>query len=367
MMEDRIPFSLDVPTGERLPRIARVAGWYMTEGRRSADLAVTIDGAPVAGLLSNCFRGDLPRIHTDNPWALRRGFAGHAIVPDSVPEGAEITLGVVDLGRGETLAERTFVVDGPPPGPIRRETSFDLVSLLRGVSPSMERVEYRLGKPHFLRHGTHPLLQLSVENHTHPYSRRAADLLESHADGVCLDFGAGNVPESASYPHVVRLDVLTYPSIDIVSTSERLPFRDNVFDAVVSQSVFEHLEDPAQKAWELWRVMKPGARAIIDTAFLQPVHADPSHYFNMTAYGFEQVLSPFRILDITVEAYQRPSNGLIMQLEHMRYYIADGVWRDRVTDLVALLRAEGAALDQDLGEIGRDVSAAGYAALVEKA
>lgn len=46
---------------------------------------------------------------------------------------------------------------------------------------------------------------------------------------------------------------------------EDLPFADNTFSGIYSDSVFEHIEDPARVAGEFYRVLKPGGRVIINT------------------------------------------------------------------------------------------------------
>jgi hypothetical protein len=40
------------------------------------------------------------------------------------------------------------------------------------------------------------------------------------------------------------------------------------------------------------RVLKPGGTLIADVPFLQPVHAFPDHYFNMTAHGLASLFEP---------------------------------------------------------------------------
>jgi hypothetical protein len=45
----------------------------------------------------------------------------------------------------------------------------------------------------------------------------------------------------------------------------------------------------------------------IETAFLQPVHAFPDHYFNMTLRGLERLCGSFQRLDSGVRPHQAPS------------------------------------------------------------
>ncbi len=53
---------------------------------------------------------------------------------------------------------------------------------------------------------------------------------------------------------------LTKRNLNIVNTdSDRLPFPDNYFDVIISNAVFEHIEDVEAAIAELVRVSKPGA------------------------------------------------------------------------------------------------------------
>ena len=105
-----------------------------------------------------------------------------------------------------------------------------------------------------------------------------------------LDFGAGIQSDDRLYPHVVNLDAVHFRNVDVVNSCRALPFRDGRFCAVVSQAVFEHLADPFFAAAEVLRVLKPGGLVLIDTAFMQPFHGDPDHYFNMTLPGLREIM-----------------------------------------------------------------------------
>jgi SAM-dependent methyltransferase len=75
---------------------------------------------------------------------------------------------------------------------------------------------------------------------------------------------------------------------------------DNTFEAVVAFNVFEHLREPIQAASEILRVLKPGGKVMIHTAFLQPLHEEPIHYYNATKYGVMQWFSAFDIQECQV-------------------------------------------------------------------
>ncbi len=115
----------------------------------------------------------------------------------------------------------------------------------------------------------------------------ATDLIRSHADGLVLDAGSGF--RSTIYEHVVNVEVVAYPSTDVLSVGEHLPFETASFDAALSLNVLEHVRDPFRCASELARVVRPGGRLYASAPFLQPYHGYPHHYYNMTASGLENL------------------------------------------------------------------------------
>jgi ubiquinone/menaquinone biosynthesis C-methylase UbiE len=109
-----------------------------------------------------------------------------------------------------------------------------------------------------------------------------------------------------------------------------------MFDAVVSESVLEHVADPWTVAEEIYRVLKPGGVIRVDSAFLQPFHGDPSHYFNMTVPGIERVFRRFQKLRSGVDTHQAPSFSIRMLLEQYRTLIHDPTMKERIGEFLAL-------------------------------
>ncbi|HXD87053.1 MAG TPA: class I SAM-dependent methyltransferase [Urbifossiella sp.] len=117
----------------------------------------------------------------------------------------------------------------------------------------------------------------------HGYDNEAEAIIGRFSDGFILDCGAGY---RADYlDNVVNFEICDYPSTDVRGVGERLPFHTGAFDAVFSFSVLEHVRDPFACAKELVRVLKPGGQLYCVVPFLQPFHAYPHHYYNMTAQG----------------------------------------------------------------------------------
>lgn len=117
-------------------------------------------------------------------------------------------------------------------------------------------------------------------------------------DGYSLNVGAG----ATDYviPTSVELEYNVFRNTDVAADAHRLPFRDAVFEAVVSFNTFEHLHDPQAAAREVLRVLKPGGRILVQSAFMQPVHEEPHHFYNATEYGLRQWFSGFDISRCTV-------------------------------------------------------------------
>ena len=119
------------------------------------------------------------------------------------------------------------------------------------------------------------------------YDPIALSMIEKHKDALVLDCGAGK--QATYYPNVVNFEIVAYDTTDVIGVGEELPFKDDSFDAVFSLNVLEHVKNPFACAAELARVMKPGASLYCVVPFLQPLHAYPHHYYNMSHQGLRNL------------------------------------------------------------------------------
>lgn len=144
---------------------------------------------------------------------------------------------------------------------------------------------------------------------------------------------------------------------------ERLPFRDGVFDTVVSATALDHVPDPEQVLGEMRRVLKPGASvalwvAVVDESLFRP---EPGSSLPAVLADSEVRSHALRLLRerqlrrvfsgawrLVVEAGRRPllrtrrrldPRGFIEEVfaERMRYHFNFF----RVDELVALVSASG--------------------------
>jgi hypothetical protein len=80
----------------------------------------------------------------------------------------------------------------------------------------------------------------------HGYDPFAQAIVSRFRSGWVLDCGAGM--RADFLPNVVNLEIVAYPSTDVLGAAEELPFRDNSFDGVLCMNVLEHVKDPFRAA-----------------------------------------------------------------------------------------------------------------------
>ncbi|MBK4730601.1 class I SAM-dependent methyltransferase [Oxynema sp. CENA135] len=119
------------------------------------------------------------------------------------------------------------------------------------------------------------------------YDAVASGLIEQFGDGLILDNGCGL--KRHYYQNVVNLEIVDYPTTDVLAIGEKLPLKSNSFDAVFSFLVLEHVRHPFECAQEIMRVLKPGGTLYAIAPFLQPFHGYPNHYYNMTSHGLKNL------------------------------------------------------------------------------
>ncbi len=369
-----VNFNLETPVGNRLVGINRLSGWYIPDHGLRPQLYVACNGKREAALEWGSIRQDVSSIYPAQSQSIISGFQGDLLVGEHL-QGEELEVAVLDAaGQDQELFLRRYVLESSRPQTFR-DRSFKVVDLL--VCPECQSplakhghdwvcsrcalpVPLRGGVPHFLQEQGIPCLHLSEQTTTHPYSSDVIEILDRHHSGLVLDFGAGHTPKELLRPQVMYLDAVQYQWTDLVCTRGRLPFRDHTFDAVVSQAVFEHLQDPHQTARELYRILKPGGLIHLDTAFMQPLHGDPWHFFNMTQHGLRQVMAPFQEIRCGIKSYQYPSASLLMQLEAITPFIRSRKWRKTITKWHKELQAGADEFDDSLGDFGRTTLAAGF-------
>lgn len=371
-----VEFCIDEPRGATLSsHVVRVSGWFLSRAGSPADsIRFLVDGEPSSSAMRS-LRTDVAAAYPDKPLAANAGFVGDIVLEpsaDPVELSFEARFGdeLFETRLGKLALPAGFVA----PAPNQRPRAYELDDLLSAAAKEAMLSKSRdvhfsviAGVPHFHNQSDLPLIRLSETGQTHLYPDQTIKLIKALTPSqIFLDLGCGIRPFANIFENGIYLDAVHFPRTDIVSTTATLPFRDSSIDLVVSHAVFEHLRDPHKMAREIFRILKPGGAAYIDTAFMQPLHGDPSHYFNMTLNGLRTIFDGFEFIATGVAPWQAPSRGLRMQIESVSALIMSERWRQILDDLRRDLDVHGAELDASLGPIGREILAAGVFAHVRK-
>lgn len=112
------------------------------------------------------------------------------------------------------------------------------------------------------------------------------------ADAVILDVGGGR--RQLDDERYINLEYSSFEEPDIFGDATMLPFRNSCIDFVYTAAVLEHVRDPLKMGREIHRVMKPGCTVLANSAFMQPVHSEGQHFFNLTPYGIDLTFELFK-------------------------------------------------------------------------
>ncbi len=171
------------------------------------------------------------------------------------------------------------------------------------------------GVPVFTEAGTEVEVR-PIDHASHQASTRIRDLFTGAQHWLHL--GAGATGEVL--PGSIELETAIFVHTHVVADVHHLPFADGVLGGVLALNVFEHLEDPELAARELHRVLSPGSVVLVQTAFLQPLHADPYHYYNTTEVGLRRWFRQFQIDAVEVPGNFNPLFAMSWMASELLYH-----------------------------------------------
>ena len=141
-----------------------------------------------------------------------------------------------------------------------------------------------------------------------PNSEKLFSFLDLPLDGSLLDAGGGTgrIVQSLNdkVPTIVVVDLSMgmlrvaskkdgiYP---VCSQVEALPFISGTFDRIIMVDAFHHVCDQSETAEELWRMLKPGGRLVIEEPDVQNFSVKLIAIFEKIALMRSHFLSPGQI------------------------------------------------------------------------
>lgn len=150
--------------------------------------------------------------------------------------------------------------------------------------------------------------EIRDEQHiSHPLPEHLLQKIKA-TSGRVLNLSAGGSAEKLA--NVVEVEFALFRHTDIIADAHTLPFMDECFAGIISMNAFEHYHDPERVVAELMRVLKPGGWLVVQTAFLQPEHEYPWHFYNTTSEGMKRWFSAFNLDELRVSENFNPLYAL---------------------------------------------------------
>lgn len=109
-----------------------------------------------------------------------------------------------------------------------------------------------------------------------------------------LNLGSGNTLLHG----YVNVDIVPGEGVIVADLREVWPWDSSSVDEIGASHIIEHLPDKIHTMNEMWRVLKPGARASIDVPTTDGPAAwqDPTHvsYWNLRSFFYFESRNPYR-------------------------------------------------------------------------
>ena len=111
---------------------------------------------------------------------------------------------------------------------------------------------------------------------------------------MILDIGCGN----RKIANTVGMDIDKESQADIIHDLNVYPYpiEDNAVDQIYAKHIIEHLDDPRGFLRELWRILKPGGTAFIETPHFSSyaAYSEPQHKLFYSYFMFPTLLKGLR-------------------------------------------------------------------------
>jgi SAM-dependent methyltransferase len=133
--------------------------------------------------------------------------------------------------------------------------------------------------------------------------------IPAYAKGKIVDLGCGKAPLYGLYKnHSTEVILTDWPQtfhqnecLDIATDlTQDLPFQNNEFETVLLSDVLEHIPEPEKLLKEIYRILCPQGKLLMNTPFYYPLHEVPYDYFRYTEYAlrFMAETAGFKIIEL---------------------------------------------------------------------
>lgn len=126
------------------------------------------------------------------------------------------------------------------------------------------------------------------------------------SEKVVVHLGSGN---TRFHKDILNLDIIGYGNVNIIADITKIPLQSGSVDAVILDSVLEHVKQPDVVTKEVLRILKPQGNLFVSIPFMMGFHACPDDYYRWTEEGAKILLQDFKILKLKAEG--GPTSALL--------------------------------------------------------
>ena len=136
-------------------------------------------------------------------------------------------------------------------------------------------------------------------------SRLIADLIAQkyqkyiprHVRGRLLDLGCGKVPLYGMYQRYIESNICVdwdkschdNQYLDMsCDLSKAIPIEDSQFETIILSDVIEHIPNPEMLWNEMYRLLVPGGKILLNVPFLYWIHEAPHDYYRYTEFALRR-------------------------------------------------------------------------------
>jgi SAM-dependent methyltransferase len=127
-------------------------------------------------------------------------------------------------------------------------------------------------------------------------------------DQTVINVGSGT---KIIRPDIINLDIYPYNNVDIVADAGVLPINSDSADAIICESLIEHINDPELLVGELFRVLKKDGGIYLVAPFIQSFHSSPNDFQRWTDQGLIALLAKKGFQKIKAGVLYGPTSSLI--------------------------------------------------------